>query len=101
MNTFQEALTDCDEALRLQPAYGNAYGSRGLTYLKLKKVDLALADFDAKLQAAPKDAFALYGRGMAKWFRDDEAGANADIAAAKQISSGIAKDFERYGVPAP
>jgi hypothetical protein len=31
----------------------------------------------------------------------DKAGADADIATAKQISPDIAEDFGRYGVPAP
>ena len=101
VNRFPEALADCNEALRLRPGDGEALGSRGLAYLKLKKADLAVADFDAKLQAAPKDAYALYGRGMAKRLKGDEIGANADIAAAKQISPAIAERFDRYGVPAP
>lgn len=33
--------------------------------------------------------------------KGDEAGANTNIAAARQIGPDIAKDFERYGVRAP
>jgi hypothetical protein len=45
-----------DDALRI----------RGLVYLKLKKLDLALTDYDAALQANPKNAFSLGGgRGAA------------------------------------
>jgi tetratricopeptide (TPR) repeat protein len=101
VNRFQGAVADCNESLRLRPGYGNALESRGLAYLKLKKLDLALADYDAALEVIPKNAFSLYGRGMTKWLKRDKAGANADIAAAKQISPDVAEDFERYGVPAP
>jgi hypothetical protein len=74
--------------------------SIGATALvKLKKLDLALIGFDAAQQANPRYASSLYGRGIAKRLKGDEAGASADIAAAKQISPEIAEDFERYGVP--
>jgi tetratricopeptide (TPR) repeat protein len=97
---LQEAVVDCNESLRLRPGDGNTLGNRGLAYLKLKKLDLALTDYDASLQANP-NASALYGRGIAKRLRGDKAGADADIAAAEQISPDIAEDFERYGVDAP
>ena len=64
-------------------------------------LNLALADYDAALQANPKNAFSLYGRGVAKRLQGDATGADADIAAAEQTSPDIAEDFERYGVPAP
>jgi tetratricopeptide (TPR) repeat protein len=101
VNRYQEAMADCNESLRLRPGDGNTLGTRGLVYLKLKKLDLALADYDTALQADPKDAFSLYGRSIAKRLNGDEAGANVDIAAAKRISPDIAEDFERYGVRAP
>lgn len=59
-------------------------------------MDLALADDDAAMAANPKNAFALYGRSIAKQLKGDTAGANADIAAARQINPGIANEFERY-----
>jgi tetratricopeptide (TPR) repeat protein len=81
---------------------GNTLGSRGLVHLKLKELDSALADYDAALKADSKNAFSLYGRGMAKRLKADKAGADADadIAAAEQISPDIAEDFERYDVSA-
>ena len=101
VNRLQEAVADCNEALRLRPGDGDALGNRGLAYLKLRELDRALADFDAALQANPKDASALYGRGMAKRLNGDKIGTDADIAAAQQIRPDIAADFERYGVPGP
>ena len=80
---------------------GDAFRIRGLVYLKLKKLDLALTDYDSALQANPKNAFSLYGRGIAKRWNGDEAGAIADISAAEQIMPDIAADFGRYGVSAP
>jgi tetratricopeptide (TPR) repeat protein len=93
-------VADCNESLRLLPGDGEALGYRGLAYLKMKRLDLALADYDAALQANPKNAFSLYGRGVAKRLNGHQAGANSDIAAAEQINPDIAADFERYGVRA-
>ena len=94
-------MADCNESLRLRPGNGNTLGTRGLVYLKLKKLDLALNDYDSALQTNPKNAFSLYGRGIVKRLNRDEAGAIADIAAAEQIRPDIAADFGRYGVSAP
>jgi len=91
---------DCNESLRLQPGEGGALNARGTAYLKLDRLDLARADFDTALRTDPKNAFSLYGRGIAKGLKGDRSGADADIAAAKQISPDIAADFERYGVSA-
>jgi len=100
VNRLQEAIADCNESLRRQPGDGGALNARGTAYLKLDQLDLALTDFDTALQADPKDAFSLYGRGIAKGLKGDQAGADADIAAAKQISSDITEDFEFLGLPA-
>jgi tetratricopeptide (TPR) repeat protein len=100
LNRLQEAIADCNESLRHQPGDGGTLNARGTAYLKLDQLDLALADFDTVLRADPKNAFSLYGRGTAKGLKGDQAGADADIAAAKQISPDIAEDFEFLGVPA-
>jgi tetratricopeptide (TPR) repeat protein len=94
-------MADCDESLRLRPGEAGALSARGLVHVKLKELDLALADYDAALRVDPKNAFCLYGRRMAKQLMGDQAGADADIAAAKQIYPDIAGDFQRYLVAAP
>jgi tetratricopeptide (TPR) repeat protein len=45
LNRLQKAVVDCNEALRLRPG-DDALRIRGLVYLKLKKLDLALTDYD-------------------------------------------------------
>jgi tetratricopeptide (TPR) repeat protein len=97
---LEEALTDCNDALgfSLSPA---ALGGRGLAHLKMGKVDLAFADFDGILESFPDSAEALYGRGLVKRMNGDINGADADMAAAKEIDPGIAANYAKYGVPAP
>jgi tetratricopeptide (TPR) repeat protein len=82
----------------MQPNDAATYDSRGLTYLKMGQFDSAIEDYSSALRFEPKMASALYGRGLAKLKKGDEAGGNADLSAAKVIKATIAEDFARYGV---
>jgi tetratricopeptide (TPR) repeat protein len=66
--------------------------------LRLGQTDNSIADFNAALKLNPKLASSLYGRGLAKRLKKDEAGAEADIAAAKAIRPSIADDMAREGI---
>jgi membrane associated rhomboid family serine protease len=91
------AVTDCTEALRIAPNDSNIMDSRGFAYLRLSRLDDAVADYDEALRRNQKLASSLYGRGLAKLKKGD-AGGEADIAAAKSIRADIAEEFARYGV---
>jgi membrane associated rhomboid family serine protease/Flp pilus assembly protein TadD len=92
------AVTDCTEALRIAPNDANIMDSRGFAYLRLSRLDDAVADYNEALGRNPKLASSLYGRGLAKLEKGDTAGGEADIAAAKAIQANIAEEFARYGV---
>jgi tetratricopeptide (TPR) repeat protein len=96
---LQDALADCEEALRLGITdKADALDNRGMTYFKLGRLDDAVRDFDAALALAPKTASSLYGRGLAKIRRGDTAGGNADVAAAKAIQANITEEMTGYGI---
>jgi WD40 repeat protein/Tfp pilus assembly protein PilF len=95
---LQPALADCNEALKLEPAYANALDSRAFAYLKLGELDNAIADYDAALKLDPRNEYSLYGRGIARLKKGDEQGGSADIDAAKKIRATIVDDFVRFGV---
>jgi tetratricopeptide (TPR) repeat protein len=95
---LQEALSDCNAALRLIPNEPHTLDSRGLAYLKLGEVDNAIADYNAVLRFNPRQVGSLYGRGLAKLKKGDNVGGNADIMAAKVIRADIVEEFARYGV---
>jgi tetratricopeptide (TPR) repeat protein len=92
------ALSDCDDAMRLAPNNANFMDSRGLVYLRLNRLDEAIADYDAALKINSSLVGALYGRGLARRKKGDQAGGDADIAAAKAIKATIADEFAKYGV---
>ncbi len=66
MGRLEEALADCNEALRLAPNDPANLDSRGFTYLKLGRFEQAIADYDAALAHNPRDPGSLYGRGLAR-----------------------------------
>jgi len=92
------ALSDCDSAVRLAPDDADSIESRGFVYLRLNRLDEAIADYDAALKIDAKKADSLYGRGLAKKKKGDQAGGDADMAAAKAIKADIMEEFAKYGV---
>jgi tetratricopeptide (TPR) repeat protein len=94
----QQALADCNQALKIKADAPDVLDTRGFVNLRLGKMDDAIRDYDAALKLDPKLAGALYGRGIAKMKKGDRNGGSADMAAAKSISSGIEAEFSRYGI---
>jgi tetratricopeptide (TPR) repeat protein len=97
---LQQALADCNEALRLKPDEANTMDSRAFVYLRLDRLDEAIADYDAVLKINPKLPASLYGRGLARLRKGDTANGDADVGAAKAMQAGVAEEFARYGVEA-
>jgi len=58
--------------------------------LRLGKLEPALADFNTVVHA--------YGRGVAELRKGQKAQGDADIAAAKQVSSDVASDAAKLGL---
>jgi tetratricopeptide (TPR) repeat protein len=99
LGLLEDALADCNEALRLAPDDPGALDSRGFTYLKLGRFEQAIVDYDAALARNPREPGSLYGRGLARlWAQSDPDGGRADLAAAKALDPGIAEEFARYGL---
>ncbi len=94
---LQDALKDCNEALRLNPSNQYAYDSRGFAYLKLGMFDASIADYSAALRIEPNRPYSLAGRGFARRHKGD-AGGDADLSAARAQVPGIVEEFARYGV---
>jgi Flp pilus assembly protein TadD len=98
LDEVEAALKDCDASLRVAPAFGDAFDSRGLINLKLGLYKKAISDYSTALSYNFKRASALYGRGIAKQRIGNAAGAKVDIDAAKRIQPAIAGEFAGYGI---
>jgi tetratricopeptide (TPR) repeat protein len=95
---LEQALSDCNEALRIKRKYPAAYASRAITYLKLKRYDDAIADYTVLIKGKPDNPYALFGRGLARRMKGDVRGGDGDIAAATSIKPDIAEHMSRLGI---
>jgi tetratricopeptide (TPR) repeat protein len=93
-----EALSDCDEALKLQPDNVETRETRGFVYLKLGEEEIALREYDAALRSNPDRPVALYGRGLARIAKGDVRNGESDKAAARALLPGIDRQFGMYGL---
>jgi tetratricopeptide (TPR) repeat protein len=92
------AAEACDATIEQHPRNAYAFEGRGLLDLRNKQWPRAIADYTKVLYLDPDDAFALYGRSLAKRASGDS-GALADRQAALTQEPTIADIFARsYGL---
>ena len=79
---WEEAISEFDEAIRLDPRYAPAYLYRGGSYFSLGQFERAIQDYDEAVRLNPRLAEAYVGRGVAYILlgRDSEAQQDADRA---------------------
>lgn len=59
-----KALSDLDEAVRLNPTFDRAYVNRALVYSMLREDQMALSDFNRAIELNPTNPIAYFGRGQ-------------------------------------
>jgi Flp pilus assembly protein TadD len=74
-----------------KPDLQRAYWYRGTIYLNAGDNGKAITDLTMAIQLDPKDAKALYARGLAKRKNGDATGSDADMAAAKTLDPDVEK----------
>ena len=95
---LQDALADCDAALKTLPTDAGFLDSRAFVLLRLGRFSEAVAAYDQALAVNPTLAGSFYGRGIAKTrLKGLQAGAE-DLAAARALSSQVETQFARLGV---
>ncbi len=97
-----KALGDCNAALRRapksSPAAAAILDSRGLVRLRLGDYDKAIEDYGDSLKFAPRGAWSLYGRGVARIRKHQAAQGEADIAQATSLWPEVADEFTKRGI---
>ena len=95
---LDQALDDCNKALRLFPHAAALLDSRGLVLLRQGQLDASIADYNGVLRQQPKTAWSLYGRGLARLRKGMKAEGEADLKAAADVQPGIADEAKSYGL---
>ena len=91
------ALTDCDQAITLKPDNVAALDSRAFVLLRLARNGDALKAYDLVLARESAQAWPFFGRGIVKKRLGDVAGADADLARARQIQPKIDQEYLKFG----
>jgi Flp pilus assembly protein TadD len=65
------AISDFDQAIRLDPKSAVAYSGRGYVYVSMRDLDRAISDFDQAVRLDPKSADAYNGLGLVYFFKGD------------------------------
>jgi tetratricopeptide (TPR) repeat protein len=94
----QDALSDFDEAIRLNPKMAAAYRARGLVWVERKDDERALADFAQAIKIDPKDDRAFAERGKVQNLRNNMKSAIADYDAAIRINPKISAYWTARGL---
>ncbi len=82
---LSRAMTDYEQAIRIDPQYATAYNGRGSIFYLRGELDRAMADFDQAIKLDPKYANAYYNRGMAREKKNDLRRALADFKRFAQL----------------
>jgi len=90
------AITDYDQAIRLNPNYAEAFNYRGTTYYTMGQADRAIEDLDQAIRLNPNFAAAFYNRGVA-YTRKEPDRAIADYDQAIRLNPNFADAFVNRG----
>lgn len=95
---LDQALSDCDAALRLRKGDVSTLDSRALVRLRRGEWKLAVADYDAALKGDPDNAWSRYARGVALTRGGDTKRGSEDHAAALKLDEKIEERAKRYNL---
>jgi tetratricopeptide (TPR) repeat protein len=84
------ALSDCNDAIRIDPTYAAAYVNRGNTYLNKADFEHAFGDFNEAIRIDPKNAWAYSARGNLYKNKGDLDHALADLNASIRLDPNYA-----------
>ena len=86
---FQNAITDAEEAIRLQPELPDGYYQKGLSKRLLGDIDGAMDAWNETLTISPTNTETLLRRGILHYRRGDLELAKADLEKAVRFSGGF------------
>ena len=94
---FDRAISDYDEAIKLNPEYAVAFNNRGIAYKEKGDLDRAISDYDEAIKLNPEYADAFSNRGNAYREKGDFDRAISDCDKAINFDSTNAAAFNNRG----
>jgi tetratricopeptide (TPR) repeat protein len=95
---YRGAITDYDQAIRLDPKLALAYNNRGFVHHRLGDHKSAIIDYDQAIRLNPKYSEAYSNRGFARYKVGDNQGAIADYDQSVRIAPESARAHNMRGV---
>ncbi|HTU21739.1 MAG TPA: tetratricopeptide repeat protein, partial [Gemmataceae bacterium] len=95
---YDDAVKNCDEAIRLNDRYGFSYATRGSAYRRKRLIDRALSDLNRALELTPADTFALVERGEIYLLKGKFADCIRDCTRAIQLGSKYYLAYRARGI---
>jgi tetratricopeptide (TPR) repeat protein len=97
---YARAIADYDQAISLKNGdFPAAYYNRALANADKGEYELSLSDFGVVMRLNPRNALALYARGLTLLKKGDTEAGKIDIGAAKAINANIAEQFDHSESP--
>ena len=97
---YGRAIADYDEAIWLKKGdFLAAYYNRALAYADKGEYEQSLRDFDVVTRFNPRNALALYARGLTLLKMGDTEAGTAEIIAAKAINPNVDEQFDQSETP--
>lgn len=94
---YDEAISECNNAIAFNPNYANAYCNRGFAYEKKGDIDQALADYNKALQLNTNFAEAYNNRGVVYKRNGNLSQALSDYNKAIEIKPNYAEPYRNRG----
>jgi len=95
------AVKDCDEAIRYDPGFIDAFVARAVARLRLERWDEAIADSSAAIAIDSKAARPWFVRGIARLRKGDREAGEKDLAVARRRSFDIDAEYAPLGIGPP
>ena len=88
-----QAISDHNKAIELNPIYAGAYSLRGVAYGKKGEYDQAISDFNKAIELNPKEAIAYNNRGAVYFHIKEYNNAWSDVNKAQALGVQIHPKF--------
>ena len=95
--TYDKAIADYTDAIRLKPKWAEAYYNRGAAHADKDEPDKAIADYAESIRLDPQHAATYYGRGVAYGMKCDYDKAIADFTEAIRLNPKLAQAYYSRG----